>query len=684
MRSVALAFLRCVTVAAAVSAALRAQEATTSLPAITVYSPSVANQSPAGTFAMPVSALHYEPLVDIEPRNMAEAQSDITIRGDTFENTGMQIGALSISDPQTGHYLTELPIAPAMLGAPEILTGASHAIETMNSMAGAVAYDWRPITGAGFVSGAFGNDGLNREEVYEGWAASGANHLAADADWAHSSGNGTVPFGDFHFDRADARLRVRGAGLADRPVRRLPGELLRLAEPLHAVRFGRDREPADACSSPSTTGRSWGRRRLHRGRRVLPAQQGRLRLQPVRPAGPRASLPAHDLGIRCRAGGRQETGRRLSSTTTPRRRATGSGPRRSSSAPTTAARWRRSRSSPRSRGPSAGGVMTLKAGATYDESNRGERRLLAGRGACRRTWTAGGLRRALRELLDDDARCPSYTALDSSPTAGLFLGNPNLGRETSHDTEVGRQRADSSGGRARRPSSTGATTTSSTGPTRTGVFGRSANAVDLDTEGVELVARRSWGLVSAVLGYTALAKSADYLGAPVTASFYALNYARQRLTARLHPHAHGDARAAPGQRREDPGAGRLRTQGGDRRAHELARPRLAPAVGAQARALRSGGQPLEQRASSRCPACPPRAGSCLLARPTVGSGDARESLPRSLLPRPLGGARAGAGGAGHRRRARRRRVRAPAPSRRGGTLPPSRTPSSRWTTRRRP
>ena len=54
---------------------IRAQEPATSLPAVTVYSPSVANQSPAGTFAMPVSALRYEPLVDIEPRNMAEAQA---------------------------------------------------------------------------------------------------------------------------------------------------------------------------------------------------------------------------------------------------------------------------------------------------------------------------------------------------------------------------------------------------------------------------------------------------------------------------------------------------------------------------------------------------------------------------------------------------------------------------------
>ena len=55
--------------------------------------------------------------------------------------------------------------------------------------------------------------------------------------------------------------------------------------------------------------------------------------------------------------------------------------------------------------------------------------------------------------------------------------------------------------------------------------------MNLDTEGLELVARHSWGLVNAVFGYTALAKDANYLGAPVTASFYALNYARQRLTA---------------------------------------------------------------------------------------------------------------------------------------------------------
>ena len=103
------AFLLLITVASAC-----AQTEPVTLPAVTVYSSQVANQEPAGSFAMPVSALSYEPLVDVQARNMAEGQADVSIRGGTFENTGFSIGAVPIYDPQTGHYFAELPIAPAM------------------------------------------------------------------------------------------------------------------------------------------------------------------------------------------------------------------------------------------------------------------------------------------------------------------------------------------------------------------------------------------------------------------------------------------------------------------------------------------------------------------------------------------------------------------------------------------
>jgi len=123
-----------------------------SLPEIMVYSPRVANQSPTGTFATPVSSLRYEPQVDVQARNLTEAQADVTIRGGIFENTGFRIGAVSVTDPQTGHYYADIPIAPAMLGAPRILTGADQAMGTSASTVGAGAYGWRPGQTGGFAA----------------------------------------------------------------------------------------------------------------------------------------------------------------------------------------------------------------------------------------------------------------------------------------------------------------------------------------------------------------------------------------------------------------------------------------------------------------------------------------------------------------------------------------------------
>ena len=61
-------------------ATLRAQQAPVALTPVDVYSTRVANQEPVGTIAMPVSALRYEPLVDTQGRNLAEAQADISIQ----------------------------------------------------------------------------------------------------------------------------------------------------------------------------------------------------------------------------------------------------------------------------------------------------------------------------------------------------------------------------------------------------------------------------------------------------------------------------------------------------------------------------------------------------------------------------------------------------------------------------
>ena len=55
------------------------------LPALTVMGQETANQRPVTTYETPISNLDFDPRVDFQSRNMAEAQGDISIRGGTFE-----------------------------------------------------------------------------------------------------------------------------------------------------------------------------------------------------------------------------------------------------------------------------------------------------------------------------------------------------------------------------------------------------------------------------------------------------------------------------------------------------------------------------------------------------------------------------------------------------------------------
>jgi vitamin B12 transporter len=181
---------------------------------LTVFSSRVAVQEPTGTFAAPVSALRYEPQADVQARNFAEGQADVSIRGGTFENTGFSVGALPLYDPQTGHYAAEVPVSPHMLGAPGIRTGVEQAARGFNATAGGVVYGWRPIRTGGAASVGAGGDDLARGEVYAGAVApkkAGGFTVGADASAAASQGDGTLPGGDHDFNRYNGRIQIANA-----------------------------------------------------------------------------------------------------------------------------------------------------------------------------------------------------------------------------------------------------------------------------------------------------------------------------------------------------------------------------------------------------------------------------------------------------------------------------------------
>lgn len=511
---------------------LHAQNLAVSLPELTVYSSRVANQLPAGTIAMPVSALRYEPRVDIEARNLPEGQADVTIRGGIFENTGVRIGAISLLDPQTGHYLAEIPVAPTMLGAPEVLTGADHAAGTTNSMVGAVTYDWRPVQTAGAAAMAAGQFDLRREEFYQGYvtdAVVAGQRVAADVAWAQSESDGSVAFGEHRFDRVNARLQLASNSSQTDVFAGYQAKFFgwpNLYTPFNS----------DETENLETVLVALNHRTIFGGGDFLEAGFSHRRnkddyafnrFAPVGPVHPfqhttwetgaalggratfgggaisyRGEVLADDLKSTALTFGRFHTRTLTKFALVPEKTWTDAG----------------------------GGRVTVKAGATYDGANHGGS---AGSPLLEiaREQTASPLKRIYLSYAQS-TQLPSYTALNSNAAAGLFRGNPDLGRETSRNLELGASGAVAGWtGQAavfwRRDNALVDWTY------RRGVTARTANAVDIETTGLEIFARRSWSAIDLVLGYTALAKSADYRGATVDASFYALNYARQRLTAAI-------------------------------------------------------------------------------------------------------------------------------------------------------
>jgi len=515
-----------------VMAPLCGQVTPLSLPELLVYSPRVANQSPTGTFATPVSSLRFEPQVDVQARNLTEAQADITIRGGIFENTGFKIGAVSVMDPQTGHYYADLPIAPQWLGAPQVLTGAGQAMATSASTVGAVAYGWRPVQTGGAVAVAAGTDGLNREEYYEGYVSGTrvlGQRMAADAAWAHSESDGTIQFGDGGFDRVNARLQLAGdksqtdlfAGYQAKffgwPNLYTPFNS-RESENLQALLIALNHRVDHGGGDFIEAGGYYRRNKDdYAYNRFAP-------LGPVHPfqhttwvegaaVGGRQSFAAFILNYRGEvlADELRSTSLMFGHFNTRTQTKFSLVPEKS---------W----------ALDDGARLRVQAGASLDSTNH-DGSAVSPVIEIAREKTADPLSRIYLSYATT-SQVPSYTALNSNAAAGLFRGNPNLGRETSRNLEAGLS-ATAGGwvGQAavfyRRDDSLVDWTF------KRGVTARTANAVDVTTTGAEFIARRSWARCDLVLGYTVLTKDPDYHGAPVDASFYALNYARHRLTAAI-------------------------------------------------------------------------------------------------------------------------------------------------------
>ncbi|HVT73764.1 MAG TPA: TonB-dependent receptor [Lacunisphaera sp.] len=506
-----------------------ADEAPYELPKYTTYSSQVANQTPVASYAAPVSGLRFEPQVDVQSRNSAEAQADVTIRGGIFENTGFKLGAISLYDPQTGHYFAEIPVAPAMLESPRVLTGLDNASAGFNAGVGSIASAWRPIEQRGELSVAAGDYDTNRVGLYQGLVGGDVfgRTVAADVELSHSSSDGTVPFGDHDFTRASGRLQWRGANSQTDLFAGVQHKFfgwpdlytpfgVNETEDLHTGLFLFNHRQWTSPDEYWEFGAAYRRNDDdYEFNRAVPGQfnpyQHTTHTQSFSLEGRRAlaTIPSGYLGygVQVMRDGLQSTALTFGRFNTRN--------------------YLKVSLLPEGRFASPAGEVVVKAGATYDDTNRDAAAVsplvgfeLDGKSGVH--WHGE---------YSESTQVPTYTALNSAPASGLFRGNAGLGRETSRNLEFG------AAGRMGEWSVSGTAFYRWDDHlvdwtfTRALPAARKANAVDTGTAGFEWLASRKTARSEVIIGYTMLAKSADYGPAAVDASFYALNYARHRLTA---------------------------------------------------------------------------------------------------------------------------------------------------------
>ena len=89
----------------------------------------VAQVSRAEIESLPVEnvadLLAYLPGVDIRSRGASNVQSDVSLRGGTFDQVLILLNGIPVSDCQTGHYSLNLPVSTALIERIEVLQGTA-------------------------------------------------------------------------------------------------------------------------------------------------------------------------------------------------------------------------------------------------------------------------------------------------------------------------------------------------------------------------------------------------------------------------------------------------------------------------------------------------------------------------------------------------------------------------------
>ncbi|MBB1278307.1 TonB-dependent siderophore receptor [Pseudoalteromonas sp. SR43-3] len=497
---------------------------------ITVEASPTANKLPVGTFDSPISNLEYDPRVDLQSRNMAEAQADVTIRGGIFENTGFRVGSTTLLDPQSGHYFAEIPIAPQMLSSPDVLTGADNALYGMNSSVGTVSFGWKPIITGGSVSLGTGTNDFNLQSIHAAKNTqldSLANYtLGFEGEYSHSQSDGTIDNGDHDFSRASARVQLASEhsqtdlfyGSQDKffgwPNLYTPFGVNE-TEDLETRLWMLNHKQSYADNSNFEVSAYY---RTHDDHYIYsrenPSAFEAFHKSEVKSLGLSGRHAQSDaLAMNYSA---QFIDDSIESTTLENN--------------FTSRKYYKLSVLPQYTIALKNQQLTFRLGAAYDDTNRDDAEVSAIGDITLNTQNSDGTAQTLYLSYAQASQVAGYTAIGGSDSGGLFRSNYNLERETTSNLELGllleEQSWQLNSAIFYRKDNNLTDWTFNFDSTSA----RFANPVDIDTAGVEFLATKHFDTAKLIASYTYLHKSENYGAADIDASFYALNFPDHRLT----------------------------------------------------------------------------------------------------------------------------------------------------------
>ena len=507
------------------------EEVSNDIEKITVEGSTTANTKPVGTFGSPVSNLEYDPRVDLQSRNMAEAQADVTIRGGIFENTGFRVGSATLLDPQTGHYFAEIPIAQEMLSNANVLTGSDNALLGVNSSVGTVSRDWTPIKTAGSASIGSGNNNFNLQRVYSGVSMALGDStdwsIGFEGEYSRSESDGTIENGDHDFQRASGRIQLVGPssqtdlffGSQDKffgwPNMYTPFNVNE-TEDLETQLLILNHKQEYAQDSTFEISTYYRRNKDHY---VFSRENPNIfeafhvtDVKSIALSGRHAQTAAFALNYST-----QFIADSIESTTLENN--------------FTSRHYYKLSVLPEYQIDLQNDQrLTFRLGATFDDTNRDDSQVSLIGDITWDTINADDTSQTFYLSYAEASQVAGYTAIGGSDSGGLFRSNYNLERETTKNIELGLAldretwRLDSAIFYRQDNDLTDWTYSLSS------TSARSANPVDIDTLGLELLAVKRFDNAEIITSYTFLEKSENYGAADIDASFYALNFPDHRVT----------------------------------------------------------------------------------------------------------------------------------------------------------